>query len=171
MKLVPPSLPRSSYVSLMRFGIVAPRVVCIRALLTLSTVWVPVFISPVVKPRGSEANAEIQNEWSYTACLPCTYLEWTGTDLPYFIYPPHHAFYRFIKSILSPDTRRKVTVEIIGTVTERSNYQLKPNAVSCTYSTEKWDSSVGTRVATDWYSQERFCRPILGSPGLYPSRE
>jgi hypothetical protein len=42
------------------------------------------FIPPALMPRGREANAEIKNEWNITAYPPCTYLEWTGTDLPYF---------------------------------------------------------------------------------------
>ena len=87
-------------------------------------------------------------------------------------YPPHHAFCHFIKLILIPDTRRKVTVEIIGTVTERRNYQLKPNAASCcTNSTLTCDCFVGTTVATDWYSEERFGQSVPNSPILYPSRE
>jgi len=65
-------------------------------------------------------------------------------------YPSHHALCNVIKLILFPGTHRKVTLEIIVKVTERRNYQLQPAATSCcTYSTEIFDSSVGTSVATD----------------------
>jgi len=68
----------------MRFGIICNVSGLLSASLTRSMVWVPVFISPAVKPRGREANSEIDNELMYTAYSPCTYLEWAGTELPYF---------------------------------------------------------------------------------------